>query len=70
METYDDWQDVKGLGFMGDASIFPHMDDTWENLIQEKKTNAKYESVIPLRQWEAFCVDGETMTTFLYEGDH
>jgi len=46
------------------------MDDKWEDLVKEKKINKKYEQVLPLREWEAFCIDGDSKATFLYKGVH
>jgi len=68
--SYEEWKDVKGFEFIGETSIFPHMDDKWEDLVKEKKINKKYEQVLPLREWEAFCIDGDSKATFLYKGVH
>jgi len=72
MENKEDWDGVEGFGFMGDISIFPHMDESWENLVNEKKASEsdKFDNVLPLRQWEALCVDGDMKKTFICEGDH
>lgn len=69
-ESYEDWVGVQGFGLVGDVSIFPHMDESWEPLVEEKKTDVKFKDVLPLREWQVFCVDGDTKSTFLYEGDH
>jgi hypothetical protein len=36
-ESYDDWKDVEGLGLVGSASFFPHMEDRWQSLVECRK---------------------------------
>lgn len=57
-ETYDDWLDVKGFQFAGASSIFPHMDDQWEDLVNEKTTDLAFDSLYCLREEEVCCLTG------------
>ena len=36
METYDEWTDVKGLDLSGPTSFFPHMEDQWQPLVDDR----------------------------------
>jgi peptidase E len=38
-ETYEDWKDIGGLGLVGCTSFFPHMEDQWQSLIEERVEN-------------------------------
>ena len=74
-ETYDDWYGYKGMSFAGpDTSIFPHMEETWEDLVQEKTTQMIKEdgncvNVYSLHEWEACCIDGDAEKVFLVSGE-
>jgi hypothetical protein len=35
-EAYDDWKDVKGLGLAGSVSFFPHMEDQWQPMVDDR----------------------------------
>ena len=61
-ETYDDWLECQGFKFAGDSSIFPHMDDQWEDLVKEKTqtTDKAFDSLYCLREDEVCCVTGAT----------
>ena len=70
--AFGDWAGYVGLGFAGDAAFFPHMDDVWEELVEEKQQQMGEESatVYCLREWEACCVDGEAEKLFVVSGKH
>ena len=36
METYEDWTNVKGLDLAGPTSFFPHMEDQWQTLVDDR----------------------------------
>ena len=65
--TYSDWVGCEGLGLAGEASIFPHMDDVWEELVVEKKGEMGDAGghVRCLREWEACCINGENGEVFV-----
>ena len=65
--TYSDWVGCEGLGLAGEASIFPHMDDVWEELVVEKKgeMGGAGGHVRCLREWEACCINGENGEVFV-----
>lgn len=73
--TYDDWNGYRGMCFLGpDASIFPHMDDHFERLVQEKtkqiiEKDGNGAKVYSLREWEACCVDAEAGDVFVVGGE-
>ena len=71
-DTYGDWAGYVGLGFAGDAAFFPHMDDEWEELVEDKQQQMGEESakVCCLREWDACCVDGEAEELFVVSGNH
>lgn len=58
-ETYADWKNVPGFGLVGDTSFFPHMDDRWLSLVEEKKSDLNDASIVCLRDEEACCIDGQ-----------
>mmetsp|Transcript_56757 Transcript_56757/g.159363 ORF Transcript_56757/g.159363 Transcript_56757/m.159363 type:complete len:387 (-) Transcript_56757:60-1220(-) len=59
-ENYADWKAVKGFGLVGDASFFPHMDDKWQSLVEEKSgQHSDAGSTYCLRDEEACCVQGK-----------
>lgn len=64
METYDEWQDVKGLGLAGDTSFFPHMQDQWEATVTDKQQKLA-SKVYCLTDSDAFCVNGSKQETFI-----
>jgi peptidase E len=68
METYEAWKDVEGLGLIGDASIFPHMDDEWEDMVNEKEKEIDSE-VYCLTDADVFLVDGSTQTISIVSND-
>lgn len=35
-EMYHDWKDVRGLSLVGSVSFFPHMEDRWQTLVEER----------------------------------
>lgn len=70
-ETHEDWAGYRGMGFAGEAAIFPHMDDVWDDLVEEKKQQLGAESTVYcLREWEACCVDGKARQLFVTSGEH
>ena len=59
MESYKDWQGVKGLDVVGGRSFFPHMNDQWQTLVEEKRISWEDGSaVVCLRDDEVCFVDG------------
>ena len=68
MEDYQDWVDVPGLGLVGNKAFFPHMDDTWNDLVKEKSALLENTSVCALRDNEACYVDGNTKTAAVFVG--
>lgn len=74
-EAYDDWYGDKGMSFAGpDASVFPHMEETWKELVQEKtkqmiKEDGNCVKVYALKEWEACCVDGDAGKVFVVSGE-
>ncbi len=59
--NYADWKGVKGFGLVGDASFFPHMNDTWKSLVKKKVTEDSCSgTVFCLKDEEACCVQGTT----------
>jgi len=57
--TYNDWADVSGLGLVGAASFFPHMEQRWEALVEEKSLR----DIVPLREEDVMYVDGTSKNT-------
>ena len=37
--SYEDWKGVEGLRLAGDVSFFPHMEDRWTELVEEKQAS-------------------------------
>mmetsp|Transcript_32210 Transcript_32210/g.65412 ORF Transcript_32210/g.65412 Transcript_32210/m.65412 type:complete len:417 (-) Transcript_32210:711-1961(-) len=69
--AYKDWAGYRGLGFAGEAAVFPHMDDVWEELVGEKKSQlGDGSTVYCLREREACCIDGDTEELFVVSGEH
>eukprot|EP00980_Cylindrotheca_fusiformis_P002727 scaffold629_cov140-Cylindrotheca_fusiformis.AAC.4 len=62
--TYKDWADVRGLSLAGDISIFPHMDDTWTPLVEEKISEWNESKNIVRCLWDedVLCIDGRRRT--------
>ena len=64
--TYEDWNGVRGLGLVGNAAFFPHMDDQWQPLVADKISSSKDDectgerSYYCLRDEEACCVIGNS----------
>lgn len=56
-ESPQNWQGVPGLGMVGKASFFPHMDDSWNDLVAEKKQTLTH--VECLYEEAVLCVRGE-----------
>lgn len=56
-ETYEDWQRHPGLSMVGSQCFFPHMNDDWESLVEEKRTGIS-DAVVCLGEFDACCVDG------------
>ena len=56
-ENPEDWLDIPGLGLVGKASFFPHMDDSWNALVHEKKQSLPH--VECLYEEAVLCVRGE-----------
>ncbi|KAL7532251.1 hypothetical protein ACHAWF_004063 [Thalassiosira exigua] len=68
-QSYDDWLDCPGFGFVGDRSFFPHMSDDWIDLIKEKSDAQTSElSLSCLREEDAFCVVGGKKLCFVVSG--
>ncbi len=74
-ETYGDWNGYRGVSFMGpNASIFPHMGESWKVMVQEKTKQMIEEdgddvAVYSLHEWEACCIDGEAREVFVVSGE-
>lgn len=63
-QNYADWKEVKGLGLVGDASFFPHMNDQWKALVGEKTGEQRDEGrVYCLRDEDTCCVEGKHQRT-------
>lgn len=63
--TYEDWAEVSGLGLVGAASFFPHMEQLWEALVEEKKL----QGIVALREEDVMYVDGTSKTTAIQLAD-
>mmetsp|Transcript_35133 Transcript_35133/g.53901 ORF Transcript_35133/g.53901 Transcript_35133/m.53901 type:complete len:102 (+) Transcript_35133:485-790(+) len=55
IEDPSDWVGVPGLQLVGDASFFPHMDEAYEELLEEKKKTIE-SPVVALTDQDAFAV--------------
>jgi peptidase E len=68
-ETYNQWMDCKGFGFAGDDSIFPHMNDDWNMLVEEKRNAMTPEETVHcLREEDVCCIIGERERRFVVSG--
>lgn len=56
-ENPEDWKDIRGLGLVGKASFFPHMDESWVNLVEQKKQTVEH--VECLDEVAVLCVRGD-----------
>jgi hypothetical protein len=63
--SYEDWTGIYGLALAGNASVFPHMGDQWQSLVNDKQTNLDDTTVYLLRDEESLCVDGSSQTVEL-----
>jgi peptidase E len=63
--TYEDWQGISGLSLAGDASVFPHMEDQWKSLVEDKQAQLDGTNIYCLRDDEVLCVDGSCKTVQL-----
>jgi len=54
MESYTDWEGINGLDVVGGASIFPHMDDSFKELVSGKSEAVK--SLVCIRDEEVLCI--------------
>lgn len=65
MESYSDWKNIKGLNLIGGNSIFPHMNNQYQELVDQKKKNLE-SKVHCLTNSEVCCVrGGEKTLTFI-----
>lgn len=69
-ESYDQWQNCNGLGFVGDHSFFPHMSDNWEDLVADKKMKSADigDKVCCLREEDVCCVIGAKQDLSIQSG--
>lgn len=58
MEEYSDWIGVKGLNILGGDSIFPHMSQQYQELVEEKKKTLD-SKVHCLTDEDVCCVKGD-----------
>lgn len=63
--TYGDWKNISGLSLAGDVSIFPHMGDQWQTMVNEKQAELDGTNVYCLRDEEVLYVDGGCRTVQL-----
>lgn len=63
----EDWVGVPGLDLIGGTSIFPHMDESWTELVAEKKQTL-VDNVVCIRDEDVLCVQGATKTSTLALG--
>merc|ERR1719491_2851532 len=82
-EHYDDWIGNTGMNLVGDASIFPHMNQDWESTVKEKRGKL-LDSVeddrgmaeegdtkiklFCLHEGDVCCVEGNTKDSFVVSG--
>lgn len=72
-ETYDDWTDVRGLNLAGDVSFFPHMEDRWTSLVNDRRKELPINQhgadvaidVCCLTDYDAYTVNGKGQSTTL-----
>jgi Peptidase family S51 len=57
MEHFEDWTNVAGLNLLGDQAIFPHMDEGWTDLVNEKQQSLS-SKVRTIRDTEVYLFDG------------
>ncbi|GKY99838.1 hypothetical protein MPSEU_000937600 [Mayamaea pseudoterrestris] len=60
MESYEDWKGTPGLSLVGQYSFFPHMDDQWNELVNDKSASLAPSTPICLRDSEVCQVTGAT----------
>jgi len=65
-ENHQSWEGVLGLGLVGDASFFPHMNDSWNDLVEEKQQTLSH--VECLNEEHVVCVRGPERTRLLAAG--
>lgn len=65
-EYPEDWEGVPGLGLVGDASFFPHMDECWNDLVESKKQTLT--RVECLNESDVLCVRGPEQSRWLAAG--
>jgi hypothetical protein len=61
MSKYEDWTGVQGLGLIGNRSVFPHMDDTWNAVVSEKSIALEIKPLC-LRENDVCMIDGRNKT--------
>lgn len=59
MEDYASWKNVPGLGLAGDLSFFPHMENQWQHVVDQKRLDVTSQ-VLCLRDEDVLCVNGLT----------
>jgi len=68
-ESYDDWKGASpsfGFNLVGDASVFPHMSENWQDLVDEKRDSLPQDSdLYCLREFDACCVEGSIKDVFI-----
>ena len=64
-EKREDWNGVPGLGLVGKLSFFPHMDDSWTDLVAEKKKTLS--TVECLKEESVLCIRGDEKTLTMME---
>jgi hypothetical protein len=61
------WKGAPGLGLVGSLSFFPHMDDSWEELVSQKKNDIP--CVECLSEEAVLCVRGRDEMWFITDSD-
>lgn len=64
-EHYEDWKGDSGMNLVGGASIFPHMNQDWESIVEEKRSNLGLQEEIHGKQLDG--IEGDVEIT--EEGD-
>ncbi len=75
-ETYKDWiydpnstsgWNSLGLNAVGGASLFPHMNDDWLDLVEEKRSSLGDGDgpLYCLQEWDACCIEGSQKDVFM-----